>query len=96
MGLIVRYHFVPRLVSASHVETPALIRDQLQVRLDNYRVEVLDASVVLRTKIRIITNKLNPFLFLSFFLYDRLISEFEFYFALFRTFIELVRLIRYF
>lgn len=82
VGLIVRYHFVPRLVSASHVETPALIRDQLQVRLDNYRVEVLDASVVLRTKIRFITNKLNPFLFLSFFLYDRS-TEFEFYFALF-------------
>lgn len=56
VGLIVRYHFVSRLVSASHVETPALIRDQLQVRLDNYRVEVLDTSVVLRTKIRVITD----------------------------------------
>lgn len=53
MGLIVRYHFVPRLISASHVETPALIRDQLQVRLDNYRVEVLDTSVVLRTKFQV-------------------------------------------
>lgn len=56
VGLIVRYHFVSRLVSASHMETPALIRDQLQVRLDNYRVEVLDTSVVLRTKIRVITD----------------------------------------
>lgn len=86
VGLIVRYHFVSRLVSASHVETPALIRDQLQVRLDNYRVEVLDTSVVLRTKIRVITdaNKFpSPPLF-SIILY---IGETK---AFFRTFLRRV------
>lgn len=50
MGLIVRYDFVARLVSASHVETSALVRDQLQVWLHHYGVEVLDAAVLLRNR----------------------------------------------
>lgn len=48
MGLVVRYHFVSRLVSTSDVKTPALVRDQLQVWLHNYRIEVLDTTVVLK------------------------------------------------
>lgn len=50
MGLVVRYDFVARLVSTSHVETSALVRDQLQVWLHHDGVEVLDTTVVLRNK----------------------------------------------
>lgn len=50
MGLVVRYDFVARLVSTSHVKTSALVRDQLQVWLHYYGVEVLDTTVLLRTK----------------------------------------------
>ena len=46
MGLVVRYDFVARLVSTSHVETSALVRDQLQVWLHHDGVEVLDTTVV--------------------------------------------------
>lgn len=60
VGLVVRHHFVPRLISASHVKTPALIRDQLEVRLDDYRVEVLDTSVVLRTKFQEKRQNFSP------------------------------------
>lgn len=60
VGLVVRHHFVPRLISASHVKTPALIRDQLEMRLDDYRVEVLDTSVVLRTKFQEKRQNFSP------------------------------------
>lgn len=50
MGLVVRYDFVARLVSASHVKTPALVRDQLQVWLDHNSVEVLDTTVLLEQR----------------------------------------------
>jgi len=50
VGLIVRYDFVARLVSASHVKAPALVRDQLQVRLNYYSVEVFDTTIVLQNK----------------------------------------------
>lgn len=47
VGLIVRYYLVSRLISASHVKTSALVRDQLQVWLHHDSVEVLDTAVVL-------------------------------------------------
>lgn len=50
MGLVVRYDFVARLVSASHVKAPALVRDQLQVWLDHDGVEVLDTTVLLEQR----------------------------------------------
>lgn len=50
MGLVVRYDFVARLVSTSHVETSALVRDQLQVWLYHDGVEVLDTTVVLKQR----------------------------------------------
>lgn len=50
VGLIVRYDFVARLVSASHVKTPALVRDQLQVWLHHNGVEVFDTTVLLKQR----------------------------------------------
>jgi len=50
VGLIVRYDFVARLVSASHVKTSALVRDQFQVWLDHDGVEVLDTTVLLKQR----------------------------------------------
>lgn len=41
---------IPRAVLAPDVETSALIRDQLEVRLDNDGIVVLDTSIVLRQK----------------------------------------------
>lgn len=46
--MIVRYYFVSRLVSTSHVKTSALVRDQFQVWLYHYCIEVLDTAVVLK------------------------------------------------
>lgn len=50
VGLVVRYDFVARLVSTSHVETSALVRDQFQVWLYHDGVKVLYTTVVLRNK----------------------------------------------
>lgn len=46
--LVVRNYFVSRLVPTSHMKTSALIRDQLQVWLHHYRVEIFDTTVVLQ------------------------------------------------
>lgn len=46
--IIVSDDLIPRLITAPDVKTSALIRYQLQMWLDNYRVEIFDSTVLLK------------------------------------------------
>lgn len=57
--LIVRNDFVSSLVAAPDMETSALVRHQLQMRLDDYRVEIFDTTIVLKHEIqKIVISKI--------------------------------------